>query len=685
MDKLLLITSFACLLCSCNKPKIEENIEPEKPIEETIVVNLKDISGVSVRVSQNIALDTLVLAEDLPEGKILSYSLLDMVASEEASTVASISEEGILEAKADGYARLIVSLDGKELTSIPVYVQGKTYIQQLDALTKPLVATMYDPAYDSLHLAHGETASLQLLVRSSSFTAELQPRLRSFELIQQQGEAVNRSELTQIDEKFYWLRDVKCTAHWDQWAGGAPDVEHRLPSTQGDMYPDVLMPVEDYAKSLGSGKFAALWLEFDIPGSLQAGLYKGVVELTGGANVASYTFFVRVYDVELPQEQGLTVVQWLNTDLRSMNGGVETDMYKSYDLIENVIIPFMNDYGQNAYRLMYATRVNTTSYKVVDGEPVFDLSLYEREIEMILRSCPKLKAIHGQTAFAIKDDGSMPLIGYKLDADGRPELNSNGQFEYVYTDNAQGITPETAAYIGPYFRQLEALLRSHKLADGRSWLDIFAQSLKDEPKDAQAPAYNVIGKFIKTVAPGIKIIDAIETGKIDQDAIDYPCPTLKMLPVYRATGDQTQWMYTCMQPQGNYANRFIRQPLIKTRILHWVNFLYDAPGYLHWGLNYWEGSNPSHQPLTGDANGSFLGGDSYIIYPGEAKVYPSIRLCAMRDGIRDYDLLRMVEARDAAAALDYAHRLASDNRKHSLDIAAFRALRREILEYLEKK
>ena len=137
-----------------------------------------------------------------------------------------------------------------------------------------------------------------------------------------------------------------------------------------------------------------------------------------------------------------------------------------------------------------------------------------------------------------------------------------------------------------------------------------------------------------------------------------------------------------MGPQGNYANRFIRIPLLKTRILHWLNYYFDTWGYLHWGLNYWIGGKDS-DPWK-DAYGGFIAGDMWIIWPGNHKLYPSIRLCAMRDGIHDFDLLRMIEERSKADADAFCRRLLTnpDAPEYDMDVNHFRALRKDMLEYL---
>lgn len=88
-------------------------------------------------------------------------------------------------------------------------------------------------------------------------------------------------------------------------------------------------------------------------------------------------------------------------------------------------------------------------------------------------------------------------------------------------------------------------------------------------------------------------------------------------------------------PKGEYANLFIELPLLKTRILHWINYRYQIPGYLHRGFDYWMGPDP-HAETTSiqlESGTIFVGGDNWLVYPGNRKLYSCIRLEAMRDGI----------------------------------------------------
>jgi hypothetical protein len=100
------------------------------------------------------------------------------------------------------------------------------------------------------------------------------------------------------------------------------------------------------------------------------------------------------------------------------------------------------------------------------------------------------------------------------------------------------------------------------------------------------------------------------------------------------------WFYTCCHPVGRYPNRFLDQSLLKVRVLHWVNYLYDLDGYLHWGLNQFAGDDPYTQEAI--SKGLPLG-DRAIVYPATSKLLGSLRFSAMRDGLQDYEYLWVLE------------------------------------------
>jgi hypothetical protein len=232
----------------------------------------------------------------------------------------------------------------------------------------------------------------------------------------------------------------------------------------------------------------------------------------------------------------------------------------------------------------------------------------------------------------------------------------------------------------------------------KGWEQIYLQHIADEPIEENVNTYIKISKFVKKLVPEVKIIEACHTHKLE-NMVDVWVPQMNFLnegldfyTLQQKKGNEA-WFYTCLNPKGEYANRFIEQPLIKTRLLHWVNFKYNIPGYLHWGYNHWgnsEGMSGSEDPYE-DASGIQLpggnilpGGDSYIVYPGEKSIFPSIRLEAMRDGIVDYDLLKMYQMKFPEKTKEMVGTTVFGFEKYDMNIGDFRKKRKAILEALSE-
>nr|WP_270884640.1 DUF4091 domain-containing protein [Paenibacillus aestuarii] len=96
-------------------------------------------------------------------------------------------------------------------------------------------------------------------------------------------------------------------------------------------------------------------------------------------------------------------------------------------------------------------------------------------------------------------------------------------------------------------------------------------------------------------------------------------------------------------------NRLLDMPLIRTRYLHWGNYKYNLEGFLHWGFNYYiRDQDPFEHasPVLTDLSASRLPpGDTHIAYPGTEGPWGSVRLEAMRAGIEDFELLKMLASR----------------------------------------
>ena len=610
-------------------------------------------------------------------------------------SIATVNETGKISGVKTGITTVTVS-SGSQSESRALMVHGNLWLKQTDALVRPVSFEEFDWEPDTIRVARGEAATVQFIAKAETSQGQITPSLEFFAPKGQNSGVV-------VEPAFYWLPDIKCSNKWDSWAGGmAPD---RYPNNQL-YFPDPQMPAEEYPVSLNQGDKMPLWVEFEIPRDMAAGIYEGAVSINGSEK-ATARFVVQVYDVTLPEKQTMTALQWLNyAELHAMAPDQSTvHMNANYERLEKVIIPLLARYGTNGFRTFYSRMgdANIHFIKSASGEliPQGNFNSLKRDIELMLRACPQLHYAQGQNLIASVADktttGELTIYGYKLNEDGSIKLtdNGNGTFspEYTYVTQGSAHSPEAEAFISNYAKALQEFLRSQTLPDGRTWLDIYLQTICDEPVDVTVPAYERIASYVRKGGPDLTIMEPLTTGNIGHEYIDIPCPVTSMLDVnpynifcsygpFVYGSEQTKWSYTCVQPQGNGLNRFIRVPLFKTRYIHWLSFLYDNVGYLHWGANYWAGS-PDGDPWK-DAAGSYIGGDMFIIWPGPETVYASIRLSAMRDGLRDYDLLKMVAELSESDAKAFCRKIVWNSDKFETDVKAFRQVRKEILEYLSR-
>ena len=595
--------------------------------------------------------------------------------------IATVLQDGSIEGKAPGYVDISVTAGEFTWKETILVHNPNLWLEQVDPLQKPVARMELQWDRDTICVARGETATVQMLVRAGEAQGNcFNPEVVYFA-------PAGETQGMVIEPRINHVREVRATDHWDTWCGGAaPD---RFSYLVYDI-PDALLPQSDYQRWLRKGEYSGVWAEFDIPRDFTPGLYEGLFRVSGDT-VAELPFHIKVYDVTLPEKQGLQVLQWPNSEVEAMCGDDTPEYYSVLNTYMPMIVRMVSEHGQNGFRLIYADG----GWRYIDrtvvinpdtGKPelkvTFDEPYYKREFDMFYENCPDLRQIQGHNIVAARNESTITMGCYRLDDNGDLYLDGEGKPEFIYLELPEDDPAPVKYYLKHYFDGLREMLESNHLPDGRSWKEVYVQTLSDEPNDAISGAYNTLAAIVKEVAPDIPVLEPIQSTLVDTKNVDFPCPDILTVNDLPRTEGHTEWLYSAMGPQGNYANRFIRIPLLKTRILHWLNYHYDTWGYLHWGLNYWVGGK-DEDPWK-DAYGSFIAGDMWIIWPGDHKVYSSIRLCAMRDGVRDFDLLRMIENRSKADADAFCARLILDAEapSYDMDVKHFRELRRDMLEYL---
>jgi len=230
----------------------------------------------------------------------------------------------------------------------------------------------------------------------------------------------------------------------------------------------------------------------------------------------------------------------------------------------------------------------------------------------------------------------------------------------------------------------------------KGWKAIYLQHVLDEPHGEEPAAYARTAALVRKHLPGVPTIDAIDAKDVPEalrEASDVWVPQLgrfdDQLPLLaeRQLAGHEVWFYTCLFPRGRYMNRLTDLPLLKTRLLHWVNHRHSLTGFLHWGWNFW-GPEPTKntQPVINLNQTLLPSGDAFIVYPDKARlsVFSSIRLEAMRAGIEDYEMLSALAKRDRAAADAIASEAVASFTDYVRDPAAFRRIEAKLIDSLSR-
>ncbi len=537
--------------------------------------------------------------------------------------------------------------------------------QYLDPLTKVFPESVCFPLLEAkASAARGEHVSFQFVVRAEASLKEL--RIESTPL------SNGKAELGEIKAGFVDFVEL-----------GRKNPEPSADSyhSVSGFYPDPIIYEEK--RDVPAAQTQPLWLSVNVPRDCDPGLYKGEVHLSakidGRRIQKTQAIEIEVFE-PVVDETSLWVTNWIFLDrLSYLNNNEDVPEYSPlyWDLVAE-FADFLSDYRQN---VVFLSPLDHTEFSFENGEWKFDFSNFNKLVS-VFEKAGVIGRIEGAHLGSRKGGWLAPFGLYV------PVLTSDStKKELLALSN-----PRTQAF---YRSFLPAFLKN---IEQNGWKEHYIQHVADEPIDANVESYIEISTFLKSISPNLKFIEACHTNKL-AGVVDIWVPQMNYLnedlDFYferKEQGDEL-WFYTCLAPRGEYANRFIELPLLKTRLLHWVNAKYGISGYLHWGFNYWGGGSgisAAKDPFSDAAgiipsSGNVLpGGDCWIVYPGYKCIYPSIRLEAMRDGIVDYELLKMYRQRFPDKAESLLNSIVYGFEHYDTDISTFRQKRRTMLEELSE-
>jgi len=460
-----------------------------------------------------------------------------------------------------------------------------------NSLTKVLRSAKPDPEKGVLEAsgAKGEIVSTQAVFRSTTDVASVKAKISNL-VHGPSGTAIPAESV-----KLQWVRYIDITKNTE----GVPADE--LIAIAPVSIPDPYWA--DAAIKIEANQAQPLWIEIHVPPTAEAGDYSGKLAVTDGKTETTLPVKLHVWNFEVPRQRHLSVINWWNFPGLGFNHWVK---------------PYTEEY-----------------WKLLEESCAFLVEHRQTDVNVPVN--------------IIEETGD-DKIGYKHDTgkiEHYAEIAFKAGIQRIHFHSLARMTGNRhlgntrIVLIESNLRRLTAF---EQVIQKRNWKDRFLVSIRDEPFIYQEESYKKTVEIAHKKIPSIKIIEAVQTPYLGN--LDIYVPTMHLLHMWephfkhvRRNGGEL-WYYTCNEPRGRYPNRFIDQSMLKVRVLHWINYLYDLDGFLHWGLNQFEGNDPYSERGVG---GRWPPGDRAIAYPWGKKFIGSLRFSAQRDGLEDYEYLWVLE------------------------------------------
>lgn len=414
--------------------------------------------------------------------------------------------------------------------------------------------------------------------------------------------------------------------------GGGAHIIRRAP----DFFPDPF--IEWPVVKLLPGLTQPIWVTVAVPEEAPAGDYHGTVTVRADAETAQVPIQLRVHPFSLPRKPTLWLTNWFTTSCLERWYGVERFSPRWWELVETAA----RDMGAHRQNIILTPLFDLVRIRRAGQGYTYDYAALDRWISLFDRYgvAERIEGSHlGGRAGDWESEfvfGGLTVYG----EDGTPER--------------LGPAPIGDANRRALLRDFLQSLKAHLMEKG--WWSCFILHQADEPIPANEPSYRQLADFVRATLPDVPRVDAVMSHGVE-GCLEIRVPQVQELSDDPRPPHEELWFYTCLAPQGPYPNRFVDFSSLKTRILHWLNWRYQATGYLHWGYAHWSGwsgvagSVDPWNNATGSSERLPVGklrlppGDPHVVYPGHDGVCSSIRWEMVRKGSEDYEYLMLLEER----------------------------------------
>ena len=397
------------------------------------------------------------------------------------------------------------------------------------------------------------------------------------------------------------------------------------PVDKAYLMPDRLEPFDRF--ELPGKTVRPVWLSLDIPSTIEAGLYKGEIEIRSEKQNFKLQLAINVQNQSLPKPHDWS----FRLDLWQ-NPWVIAEYYK--------VKPWSDEHTHllKKHLKLYADAGGKyiTTYAV--HSPWADNS-YMIEGSMI----EWIKKKNGSWQFDYKIFDQYVQLAIDAGIDKAITIYTpipwGDRFRYIDEVSGNYITEQWQATSAIFKNNWNVFLTDlKKHLESKGWMNKTFLGINENAMEQTLSAIKVIRDHSKQW----KITYAGDwheelTGLLD----DYSCvfnkePSIKNVSD-RFAKKQTSTFYICCTP--SFPNTFVFSPPVEGRWLGWYTMAHNYDGMLRWAYDAWPAD-----PVRDARHIYWPAGDSYMIYPGAES---SIRFEKMREGIVDYEKIKILKTKAA--------------------------------------
>lgn len=369
-----------------------------------------------------------------------------------------------------------------------------------------------------------------------------------------------------------------------------------------------------------------VWITIDIPADAEEGMYSGEIEViseNGGNINFKISIEVQKHILPPPKEWTYHLDLWQNPYAVARYHNVEPWSQAHFARLKPLLEMLANA-GQKCVTTSiidkpwngqsedpFESMIGWT--KMVDGTWKYDYSVFDKWVEF------------AQSLGITEQINCYSMVPWGTSFTYFDQANNT-----VDTLTAAPGTQEYTDHWEPFLKDFTSHLKT------KNWFEITTIAMDERPTKVMQ---EVIA-LIKKVSPDFKI--ALAGGyheEIVDDIFDLSVASRNKVPdevrdQRIASGKSTTYYTCCTEP---YPNNFSFSPPAEGVWQGWHAAAKGYSGYLRWAYNSWV-----KEPLIDSRFRAWPAGDTYLVYP-EART--SIRFERMREGIQDYEKIRILKER----------------------------------------